>query len=194
MSAPATSTCRAAGERFFATVLGERLSDQDLDGPSLLPGWTRRTVVAHVARNADALVNLLTWARTRMETPIFASSEARDAAIAETSTLPVDDLLSDCLSAAKRLDTAVQTMPEKAWSVQVKTAQGRTVPAAQVLWMRSREVWVHAVDLQAGATFADVPPEILRLLVADIVTTWRRRGTEPQARFVSGLNRLQKGG
>jgi hypothetical protein len=57
-----------AGERFFATALGQ-LTGDDFDEPSLLPGWPRRTVVAHVARNADALVNLLTWARTGWRHP-----------------------------------------------------------------------------------------------------------------------------
>jgi maleylpyruvate isomerase len=32
--------------------------------PSALPGWSRAHVLTHVARNADAMINLLTWART----------------------------------------------------------------------------------------------------------------------------------
>ena len=64
-----------------------RLTDQEFDRPSLLPGWDRRHVVAHVARNADALVNLMTWARTGEETPMYPSVEARDAGIAEAAAL-----------------------------------------------------------------------------------------------------------
>ena len=62
----------ADGERAFGTALG-RLVPEDFAGPSLLPGWTRAHVLAHVAGNADALVNLLTWARTGEETPMYAS-------------------------------------------------------------------------------------------------------------------------
>src|SRR5947209_4673969 len=42
----------------------DKLDDDAVGEPSLLPGWTRGHVLAHLARNADALVNLLTWART----------------------------------------------------------------------------------------------------------------------------------
>jgi maleylpyruvate isomerase len=65
-----------------------RRTEADLAGPSLLLGWPRRTVVAHVARNADALVNQLTWARTGEESPMYASTQARDTAIAATGGLP----------------------------------------------------------------------------------------------------------
>ena len=63
----------ADGERLFATALG-RLTDEELDRPSLLPGWDRRHVLAHVARNADALRNLLTWAETGVKTTTGAST------------------------------------------------------------------------------------------------------------------------
>ena len=35
------------------------LSDEQLRGPSLLPGWSRGHVLSHIARNADGLSNLL---------------------------------------------------------------------------------------------------------------------------------------
>ncbi|MDP9427768.1 MAG: maleylpyruvate isomerase N-terminal domain-containing protein, partial [Actinomycetota bacterium] len=78
----------------FATALG-RLTDEELDRPSLLPGWGRRHVLAHVARNADALLNLLTWARTGAETPMYPSAEARDAGIAETAALEAPRLRAE---------------------------------------------------------------------------------------------------
>jgi maleylpyruvate isomerase len=64
VSAPATLDWWEDGEAFCAAAL-DRLTEPDLDRPSLLPGWPRRTVIAHLARNADALVNLLTWAHRR---------------------------------------------------------------------------------------------------------------------------------
>ena len=48
-----------------------------------------------------------------------------------------------------------------AWQAQVRTAQGRIVPAGETAWMRSREVWIHAVDLNNGGSFADFPPDLL---------------------------------
>src|SRR3569833_847956 len=81
---PETLSWWEDGERHLATAVG-RLVDEDLARPSLLPGWDRAHVLAHVANNADALINLLTWARTGVETPMYASQEARDAGIEETS-------------------------------------------------------------------------------------------------------------
>ena len=173
------------GERHLATALG-RLVDEEFDQPSLMPGWDRAHVLAHVARNADALVNLLTWARTGVETPMYASREARDAGIAETAQLPPDQLRGEVLLATERLVEAVRAMPEQAWSAEVRTAQGRAVPAAEVPWMRCREVWVHAIDLNSGVTFADVPEDVQAALVDDVFRMWDRRDQVPDVALFAG--------
>ncbi len=41
--------------------------------------------------------------------------------------------------------------------------------------MRTREVWIHAVDLDNGAQFNDFPDVVLESLLADIVEAWRRQ-------------------
>ena len=185
MTTPATLDWWADGERHFGTALG-RLTDEEFGSPSLLPGWSRATVLGHVARNADALINLLTWARTAIETPMYASPEARDAGIAEAAALPPDRLREEVLAATARLAAAVSGLPGDAWSAQVRTAQGRTVPASEVPWMRCREVWVHAVDLDAGIGFADVPDEVLAALVDDVFRMWERRGQVPGVTVFAG--------
>ena len=53
-----------------------RMGDDAFAAPSGLPGWTRAHVLTHVARNADAMINLLTWARTGVPTPAYASDAA----------------------------------------------------------------------------------------------------------------------
>jgi maleylpyruvate isomerase len=173
------------GERHLATALG-RLVDEEFAAPSLLPGWSRTEVLAHVARNADALVNLLTWARTGVETPMYASPEARDAGIAQAAKLPPAELRAEVLAATERLVAAVRALPGQAWTNEVRTAQGRTVPAAEVPWMRCREVWVHAVDLDAGVTFADVPEDVQAALVDDVFRMWDRRDTVPDVVLFAG--------
>ena len=175
---PPTLAWWADGERHLGTALG-RLTDEEFAAPSLLPGWSRATLLAHVARNADALVNLLTWARTGVETPMYASPEARDAGIAEAAALPAAELRADVLEATVRLATAVRQLPESAWSARVRTAQGREVAATEVPWMRCREVWVHAVDLDSGVGFADCPDDLLVALVDDVFSAWKRRDEVP---------------
>jgi len=178
VTAPPTLAWREKGEGVFAAALG-LLSDQDLDRPSLLPGWSRRTVAAHVARNADALINLLTWARTGHETPMYATPQARDSAIADTAALPAAEIRADCRAAAQRFTVALRELPAAAWSTEVRTAQGRIVPAAKVPWMRCREVWVHAADLDAAIGFRDIPDDVLAALVDDVTGTWHRRSQNP---------------
>ena len=173
------------GELHLGTVLG-RLTDAEFDAPSLLPGWSRRRVLAHLARNADALVNLLTWARSGVETPMYPSTGAREAQIEETAGLPDDALRAEVLAATERLAGAVLTLPVEAWSAPVRTAQGREVPAAEVPWMRCREVWVHAVDLDAGGSFADIPEDVLAALVDDVFRRWDARDQVPDVAVFAG--------
>ena len=44
--------------------------------------------------------------------------------------------------------------------------------------MRTREVWIHAVDLDNGATFTDIPAPVLERLLKDITGAWHTRGTD----------------
>lgn len=173
-----------AGEQHFAAAF-VALTDEQLSAPSLLPGWSRQTVVAHVARNADALMNLLDWARTGIETPMYPSAEARATGIEESARQSVPDLRADYTAAATRLADAFASLPADAWSAPIRTAQGRAVTAEEVPWMRCRENWVHSVDLGSGPGFEIVPADVLTALVDDVVTMWARRGESPDLVLVA---------
>lgn len=76
---------------------------------------------------------------------------------------------------AAHLDVEWRDLPAPAWDARVRTAQGRLVPARETAWMRAREVWVHAVDLDNGARVRDLPPDLLDELLADVPRAWQRR-------------------
>ncbi|PUB26002.1 maleylpyruvate isomerase [Promicromonospora sp. AC04] len=162
------------GQAYFSRKLNELRNDR-LDAPSLVAGWTRRHVVAHVGLNARALTRLTEWAATGVETPMYASPTQRDEEIEFAATLPARALRNLCAHAAVHLDVEWRDLPEEAWRAPVRTALGRVVPASETVWMRTREVWVHAVDLDNGGSFDDFPPELLDALLADVVGAWRRR-------------------
>ncbi|MCC2335009.1 maleylpyruvate isomerase family mycothiol-dependent enzyme [Cellulomonas wangsupingiae] len=167
------------GQAYFSRKLNE-LGNDELDVPSLVPGWTRRHVVAHVGLNARALTRLTEWAATGVETPMYASREERDAEIEYGATLPARALRSLSAHAAVHLDVEWRDLPPAAWAAPVRTALGRTVPASETVWMRTREVWVHAVDLDNGASFRQLPPELVDALLADVARMWGARpGDEP---------------
>jgi maleylpyruvate isomerase len=62
-------------------------------------------------------------------------------------------------------------------------AQGRPIPARVVPWMRVKEVVVHAVDLDAGTTFADLPDDVCGALVGDVAELRSARGDGPALRL-----------
>ena len=164
------------------------LDDDDFDAPSLLPGWTRRHLVAHVGYNARALSRLVTWAATGVEHPMYASPRAREEEIELGATLRPEALRSLAEHAAVELDVRWRDLPDERWAETVVTAQGRLVPVAETLFMRSREVWLHAVDLRSGMRVRDIPEPFLRRLLGDVVGLWGRRGQ------LAGLRLAEVGG
>jgi maleylpyruvate isomerase len=148
----------------------------ELDAPSLLPGWSRRHVAAHLSLNAEALGNLVHWARTGEERPMYPSAEVRNAEIEAGTSRSAEELRSWFESSAAGLDAAMATLTDEQWQTRVRTAQNVPIPATKIPWMRSREVMIHAVDFGAGISFADLPTDFLEALCDDIRT---QRGDVP---------------
>jgi maleylpyruvate isomerase len=162
------------GTAYFARKLNE-LRDDELDAPSLVPGWTRRHLIAHVGYNARALCRLVEWARIGVEMPMYASAEERLAEIELGATLPPRALRNLFDHAAVHLSVEWRDLTDHGWDVPVRTLEGRAVPARETAWIRSREVWVHAVDLDNGGSFLDFPPDLLEALLAAVLRTWTER-------------------
>ena len=145
-----------------------RMGDDAFAAKSGLPGWSRAHVLTHIARNADGMINLLTWARTGVETPAYASVDARNADIDAGATRTPAAIRDDVVDSSDRLAQAVREMPEKAWAATVRNVQGVEIPATEIPWIRAREMWIHAVDLDVGASFVDLPQPMLADLIADV--------------------------
>ncbi|MET7571999.1 maleylpyruvate isomerase family mycothiol-dependent enzyme [Streptomyces sp. NPDC005492] len=153
-----------------------RLDEAAYEEPSRLPAWSRKHVVAHVAANADALANLVHWAATGTPTPMYASPEERAVGIEEGGRQPGGRLTEWLRLSCDALEKAMDALDEDRWAARVLTAQARAVPATEIPWLRSREVWVHAVDLGTGVRFGALPADFLTALCDDIVA---RRGGAP---------------
>jgi len=152
------------GESFLA----EQLAGLDLSAASLLPGWTRAQVAAHLASNARALGNLLHWARTGEETPMYPSPEARGREIDEGAAHSDDEIRAAVAQTAEQLSAAMGSLPEHAWAARVRSALGRVIPASDAPWLRVREVWIHAVDLGGGAWFDALPVDLVDALLSEV--------------------------
>ncbi|MGW4052765.1 maleylpyruvate isomerase family mycothiol-dependent enzyme [Streptomyces sp. NPDC004779] len=122
--------------------------------PSRLPGWTRGHVLAHLARNADALVNVIEGR------PMYASAEAREADIERDAPRPLDTQLADLRETAERFRAAAAAVPD--WSRTVELRNGVTDSASRIPFRRWVEVALHHVDLDRGYELEDLPEEFVQ--------------------------------
>jgi maleylpyruvate isomerase len=163
------------------------LTEPDLRAPSLLPGWTRAHVLAHLARGADAMRNLLVGVRSGQERPAYVSAEARQADIQHSAGMRADELMADLADSAMALRTIARQLPDEGWQVPVRILDSAPFPADQLLTRRLVEVELHHCDLGAGygpadwpAAFADMElAEPMRSQRADRLTSTRQ--AEPLA-------------
>nr|WP_246481678.1 maleylpyruvate isomerase N-terminal domain-containing protein [Amycolatopsis umgeniensis] len=172
---------RAGTERLLEIVDG--LEEPRFAEPSPLPGWTIGHLVAHLHFNARALGRLASWAATGVETPMYDGAGQREQEISAGATLRPVVLKGLVRESAAELDGLLSALTDEQWSSSVVTAQGRTVSAEEIPWLRVREVVVHGADLD-GDTWAQWPEELLRALVVEIVEQRFARG---QAAALAGV-------
>jgi maleylpyruvate isomerase len=163
--------------RLLATLA--QLADAQLREPSLLPGWSRGHVLTHVARNADGLANLLRWARTGTEIPMYASSQARSAGIEAGAGRAAAELAADLRESAARFAEQAASLPGDAWAVQVRALTGPAFPACEVLQRRWSEVEIHHVDLAAGYRPGDWPGDFIAATLPRVTGSFTGRSDAP---------------
>lgn len=149
------------------------LTDEQVRGPSLLPGWTRGHVLTHVARNADGMGNLVSWAVSGVRTPMYPSAAARSADIDAGAARPAKVIVADLRESAERLGdqlTALYAAGPEALTHDVVfgMAAGPGRPADQIAPHRRREVEVHHADLALGFTSRDWPADFVRETLDDL--------------------------
>ncbi|MFF3124112.1 maleylpyruvate isomerase family mycothiol-dependent enzyme [Streptomyces sp. NPDC057908] len=142
---------REATDRLLSAT--RKLDDSALAEPSRLPGWSRGHVVAHLSRNADALVNVL------QGRPMYADSETRDRDIERDATRPKAEQLADLVESAARFVAAASAPAD--WSRTVTMRNGVTDSASRIPFRRRIEVELHHVDLGIGYELEDLPDEFV---------------------------------
>jgi maleylpyruvate isomerase len=144
------------------------LRPEQVRGPSRLSGWSRGHVLAHLSRNADALTNLLTWARTGVEARMYATPAEREEGIRAGADRTLAEQLADLAASGSRFLAAMAAVPPERRSFPVVSGQGRQIPAHEVPWLRVRELWLHLVDLDAGYGIDVLPGPIAWTLTRDV--------------------------
>src|SRR5690242_10508268 len=94
----------------------DALTAEELAAPSLLPGWTRAHVVAHLALNGRALAQVLDAVGRGEPVAMYESDEQRDTEIEEYAASDPADLREGLLAATTEFSDAVQVMEPDRWS------------------------------------------------------------------------------
>ncbi|UUU21201.1 maleylpyruvate isomerase family mycothiol-dependent enzyme [Streptomyces sp. DSM 40750] len=143
------ASVREATDRLLSAAAA--LDNAAVTEPSRLPGWTRGHILAHLARNADALVNVLEGRS------MYVSEGARDADIERDAPRPLEAQLADVRESANRFQDAASASAD--WSRTVELRNGVTDSASRVPFRRWIEVEIHHVDLGIGYELEDLPQE-----------------------------------
>jgi maleylpyruvate isomerase len=165
-------------DRIFSATLA-RVPDESFTEPIALPGWTRGHVIAHIHFNALALCRLVGWARTGIEATMYASPAQRAEEIERGAVSPPSELRDLAAESAERFTSDFGRLTDRERERIIVTAQGRHIPAAELAWLRCRELGVHAVDLGSGTTFEDLPNGFVDTLVGEIIAKRLGSGEGP---------------
>ena len=170
-----------AVDRHTGLLLGtaRSLDPGSLGDSSRCPGWTRGHVLTHVARNADALVNLVTNATTGSSTPMYATPESRETDIEAGAGRPLDEQVVDLESSAARFASAAAGLTEEMTDLPLVARNNTRVKAGYLPFMRLREVVLHHLDLDADYGFADVDDDVLLWLLQDTIRRLSRDAETP---------------
>ncbi|GAA2497082.1 maleylpyruvate isomerase N-terminal domain-containing protein [Winogradskya humida] len=159
-----------ATARLFDSL--ERLTDEDMRQPTLLPGWTRGHLITHLARGCGALTNLIHGL------PPYVSQEVRNADIEAGAGRGAAELLADLTAANAVLRDAMAAAFDEESAGRWTAGDAFTADQAPV--RRLSEVELHHVDLAVGYTANDWPAYYAGLELFEPLATWR------QERLVGG--------
>ncbi|AEY88689.1 mycothiol-dependent maleylpyruvate isomerase [Streptomyces hygroscopicus subsp. jinggangensis 5008] len=174
---------REATDRLLNAVTA--MDNASLAEPSRLPGWSRGHVLAHLARNADALVNVL------QGRPMYASAEARDADIERDAPRPLEVQITDVRESAARFQAAGEAPAD--WTRTVELRNGVTDSASRVPFRRWAEVELHHVDLGTGYELEDLPAEFLERETGFLTERFSGHPDVPATRVTDGTRAWRTG-
>ncbi|MFE6893074.1 maleylpyruvate isomerase family mycothiol-dependent enzyme [Streptomyces sp. NPDC057694] len=163
------ASVREATDRLLAAI--STLDNAAVAEPSRLPGWSRGHVLAHLARNADALINVLGGR------PMYVGAEARDADIERDAPRGLREQIEDVRASAERFARAGSEDGD--WERTVELRNGVTDRASRVPFRRLVEVELHHVDLGIGYELEDLSEEFTQREINFLAARFRNHQNLP---------------
>jgi maleylpyruvate isomerase len=132
------------------------VDDEELLGPSALPGWDRLTIVCHLRYGAAALDRMTRAAIDGQAASYYPEGRSRQ----RPSTLQPEpgehpsDVVASLVRRSAELDALWSVLSEEQWLLDVDEPPDNpdlgTLPLARLALLRLTEVEVHGGDLQLG--------------------------------------------
>jgi len=178
MRAPTASlsALRSSTAALLSGIDAERWTDAEVRAPSLLPGWTRGHVLAHIARNADGITRTLSGAlRGEVVARYPNGQEGRNADIEAGATRGFAELAADVRESADRLDRLFGAVGDAGgWDLPTEDR-----PARDHVLARWREVEIHRVDLAGAYPAGEWPAEFVAYLLPELADRLAQRAAAP---------------
>ena len=144
-------------------VLERDAAEEWFSAPSTLDEWSRRHVIAHLARNAESHVHLFAEAEAGREGEQYpGGAAARAVGIESYLDLDAATLVARNRAAVYALESTWARTSAAAWEGAGRNTIGVRVKTRDLPMLRWREVEVHTADLAAGVPFRDWNPLYVR--------------------------------
>jgi maleylpyruvate isomerase len=144
----------------------------EVGAPSLLPGWSKGHVITHVTNSGDGHVLMLEAAAAgEIGRQYPHGMEGRAADIEAGAGRPAGEQIDLLRTSIERLEALWAT---STWRGTGLSAAGE-VPIGDLPFLRIREVAIHHIDLDIGATFADLPADYVRADLRRMEMMWAAR-------------------
>lgn len=157
-------------QRVVRTV--DSLTVEDWTAASVLPGWTRAHVVAHLALNAEGFAGALAGLVEGELVPIYPSNQSREEGIAELAAQDPEEIRERFFAATQRFRDVALELEDQHWAATVhRLPEGPIWPADGLVAARQREVEIHHADLGAAYGHADWPTGFTAVLLDQVTAT-----------------------
>ncbi|MDR6557319.1 maleylpyruvate isomerase [Arthrobacter pascens] len=128
--------------------LAAKLTQEDVPAPSLLAGWTRGHVLAHITGISNAMARQLEFAARGETVELYDGGyDGRTNAIEAAAGHGIDEHRRDLAAALERALQAFDSLEPGGWQVPISYRGGVVLDGGLALW---RELVIHASDLGTG--------------------------------------------
>lgn len=128
--------------------LAAKLTEEDVPAPSLLPGWTRGHVLAHITGISNAMARQLEFASRGETVELYDGGyDGRTSAIEAAAGHGIEEHRRDLAAALERALRAFDSLEPGGWQVPISYRGGVVLDGGLALW---RELVIHASDLGTG--------------------------------------------